>query len=193
MPGESYTYRFLKWQSGTFFYHAGDPIQAILGLLGPMVILPRTVQQVPDPDAIMVLQQWEIPQPSPGELEAGIYKPRKFDINPNFFTINGKAFPSTSPIKTDYGEKVRIRFVNKSSSSHSMHVHGHDFRVVEIDGFSCDEWLDTLNVPSGRRAAIEFNSINPGRWPINGTKSFHQTHNGVSPGGMISRIIYSKD
>lgn len=189
-PGESYTYQIPAWQSGTFFYHAGDPIQTIQGLVGPLVILPKNEHYLPSKDIIMVLQQWEIPQPHPGKIEKGVFQPEKFDINPNFFTINGKAFPSTSPINIDYGDKVRMRFVNKSSSSHSMHVHGHDFQLIEVDGFLRNEWLDTLNVPSGRRASIEFQTTNPGRWPINGTKSFHQTNNGMAPGGMISRLIY---
>jgi FtsP/CotA-like multicopper oxidase with cupredoxin domain len=190
MPGESYTYQFVAWQSGTFFYHAGDPIQAMLGLLGPMVVLPNYDQQAPDQDIILVLQQWDIPQPKKGEVKAGAYKPEKFDMNPNFFTINGKSFPATSPIYTNYGQKVRVRFINKSSNSHSMHVHGHDFNVIEVDGFGRNEWLDTVNVPSGRRVSVEFTCVNPGRWPINGTKSFHQTNNGVAPGGMITRLMY---
>jgi len=111
-------------------------------------------------------------------------------VNPNFFTINGKAFPSTSPLNTKYGDKIRIRFINKSNAAHSMHVHGHDFRLIEIDGFPRYKHFDTLNVPSGRRRSIEFISNNPGIWPINGTKTFHQTNNGVTPGGMITRLHY---
>lgn len=71
-----------------------------------------------------------------------------------------------------------------------MHVHGHDFLVVSINGFPWKEYDDTINVASGRRFDIEFDSNNPGIWPINGTKTFHQSNNGVSPGGMITRLIY---
>lgn len=125
-----------------------------------------------------------------GKIEKGVYKPKKFNTNPNFFTINGKAFPETSPLFTQFGKKIRIRFINKSSASHSMHVHGHDFRIAEVDGFPRNQFLDTLNVPSGRRSSIEIWSNNPGIWPINGTKTFHQTNNGVVPGGMTTRLIY---
>jgi manganese oxidase len=60
----------------------------------------------------------------------------KFDLQPNYFTINGKALPSTESVYTSFGEK-RMRFVNKSSTSHSMHVH--DLELVELDVFPRNE------------------------------------------------------
>lgn len=196
MPGESFTYQFFAWQAGTFFYHSSMGQQTAQGLIGAFIVLPRDsdidASKLPYSDYIMLLQQWEIPQPSLGEVYPGTYEPNKFDRNPNFFTINGKAFPSTGSIYTRYGEKIRIRFINKSSNSHSMHVHGHDFAVVAVDGFSRYEYDDTINVASGRRLDIEFITQNPGIWPINGTKTFHQSNNGVSPGGMITRLIYEE-
>lgn len=189
-PGESYTYRFNAWQAGTFFYHSGNIMQTSQGMLGGFIVLPNVDEDLPDRDYTLILQQWELPQPKKGEIHPGVFKPNKFDTNPNFFTINGKAFPSTTPLYTQYGEKIRIRFINKSSSSHSMHVHGHDFRLNEVDGFIRNQYLDTLNVPSGQRSSILICSNNPGLWPINGTKTFHQTNNGVAPGGMTTRLIY---
>ena len=131
-----------------------------------------------------------MPQPDIGKVYPGTFKPNKFDQKPNFFTINGKAFPDTEPIMTRLGEKVRIRFINKSSSSHSMHLHGHDFKVVEVNGFPRKNMYDdTINVASGQRVEIEFVSNNPGTFPLNGTKTFHQTNNGETPGGMITKLI----
>lgn len=194
MPGQKFTYKFLAWQAGTFFYHSTMEHQTAQGLMGAFLVLPKeesiASMDIPYQDYILVLQQWEIPQLQLGKVYTGIYEPNKFDRNPNFFTINGKAFPDTSPLFTRCGEKIRIRFINKSSSSHSMHVHGHDFVVVAIDGFPKKELDDTINVASGRRIDIEFLSNNPGIWPINGTKTFHQSNNGESPGGMITRLAY---
>jgi FtsP/CotA-like multicopper oxidase with cupredoxin domain len=90
-----------------------------------------------------------------------------------------------------YGEKIRIRFISKTSTSHSMHIHGHDFKIMTIDGFDKDNlWDDTINLASGKRIDVEFIANNPGIWPINGTKTFHQSNNGEAPGGMVTRIIY---
>jgi manganese oxidase len=191
-PGESYTYKFKAWQSGTFFYHSGNPLHISLGMMGPFIVLPRNPPVIPDRDYVIVMQQWELPQPKKGKIEPGTYKPEKFDVNPNFFTFNGKAYPETTSLTTKLGEHMRIRLINKSNASHSIHVHGHDFRLSEIDGFERNEFQDTLNVPSGQRCAIDFIANNPGRWPINGTKTFHQTNNGVSPGGMITKLQYEK-
>lgn len=196
-PGESYVYQFPAWQAGTFFYHAGDPSQIPQGLLGPFIVLPNenrlTGGEIPFRDYVLVLQQWDIPQEELGEITPGVYKPKKFDTNPNFFTINGKAFPDTTGLKTKYGEKIRIRFINKSSAAHSMHVHGHDFQVVSVNGFPRYQMFDdTINVASGQRIDIEFMSTNPGTFPINGTKTFHQTNNGKTPGGMITKLIYNQ-
>lgn len=194
--GQSYVYQFSAWQAGTFFYHAPNPLDITQGLLGPLVILPNeetiaSNDQIPFLDYILVLQQWQLAQPKLGKVTPGTFKPSKFDPNPNFFTINGKSFPDTEPLYTKYGEKIRIRFINKSSSSHSMHLHGHDFRVVEVNGFPrYNIFDDTINIASGQRIDIEFVSNNPGPFPLNGTKTFHQTNNGETPGGMVTRLIY---
>lgn len=189
-PGEKFTYQFQAWQSGTFFYHSGNPLHISLGMVGGFIVLPNDYVEIPSQDHVLILQQWEIDQPEIGKVAPGTYKPKKFDVKPNFFTINGKAFPDTLPINTKWGEKIRLRFINKSNASHAMHVHGHDFKLIEVDGFSRDEYLDTINIPSGRRSSIEFWTNNPGVWPINGTKTFHQTNNGVTPGGMIKKLVY---
>lgn len=193
-PGESFTYKFLCWQAGTFFYHSSEAFQVSQGLLGVFIVLPSddsiNHDTIPDQDIPLLIQQWEVPQPQLGKVYPGFYKPDKFDRNPNFFTINGKCFPETTPLYVKYGEKIRIRFITKSSTSHSMHIHGHDFKVVSVDGFSRDLWDDTINLASGKRIDVEFKTKNPGIWPINGTKTFHQTNNGESPGGMITRLIY---
>lgn len=194
MPGESYTYKFFAWQSGTFLYHSAKENQIAQGLMGAFIVLPADdeidTNDIPFKDYVLVLQQWQVNQPELGKVYYGTYKPEMFDVNPNFFTINGKAFPNTTPLYTKYGAKIRIRFINKSSNSHTMHIHGHDFVIVEADGFPKKEFDDTIDIASSRRIDIELLSNNQGVWPINGTKTFHQSNNGESPGGMITRLIY---
>ena len=118
MPGESFTYQFLAWQAGTFVYYSTMEQQAALGLIGAFIVLPaenNRDKEIPYVDYVLLLQQWEIPQPSLGKVYPGIYKPNIYSRYPNYFTMNGKAFPNTSPLYTKYGEKVRIRFINKSN------------------------------------------------------------------------------
>lgn len=191
-PGESFTYEFIAWQSGSFFYHSSNPQQESNGLIGGFIVLPKNQIELPYRDYLLFIQQWEIDQPPVGEIEPGVFKPKSFNRNPNFFTINGKCFPETSPLTTKYGERVRVRFINNSNMSHTMHIHGHDFAVVAEDAFKRKiQMMDTINLPSGKRFDIEFLSANPGVWPLNGTRPFHKTNNGISPGGMLTRLIYT--
>ncbi|MDC3418163.1 hypothetical protein [Aquibacillus salsiterrae] len=39
---------------------------------------------------------------------------------------------------------------------------------------------------------VELIANNPGKWPINGTKTFHQSNNGHTPGGMSTQLIYNE-
>jgi manganese oxidase len=44
---------------------------------------------------------------------------------PNFFTINGKAYPETETIRMRVGEKLRVRFLGTHNTVvHPMHIHG---------------------------------------------------------------------
>lgn len=194
-PRESYTYKFFCWQSGPFFYHSSDVFQVSQGLLGAFIVLPAEEYIIPNTiphhDYILLMQQWDIPLPEIGKVFPGIHKVHQFDQNPNLFTINGKDFPDTTPLYFRFGEKVRIRFITKSSASHAMHLHGHDFRIIAEDGFPRPGWFDdTVDVSSGKRIDVELIANNPGIWPLNGTKTFHQSNNGEAPGGMIIKIIY---
>jgi FtsP/CotA-like multicopper oxidase with cupredoxin domain len=141
MPGTSHTYEFCCWQSGTFFYHSSKEFQVSQGLIGAFIVLPSeeslSYNMVHDREFILLLQQWEIPQqPQLRKVVPGVFELNKFDRNPNFFTINRKAFPITSPLLVRYGEHIKLRFINKSSQSHSMHTHGHDFIVTKVDEFA---------------------------------------------------------
>ncbi|MDF0725899.1 multicopper oxidase domain-containing protein [Cytobacillus sp. S13-E01] len=196
-PGESYTYKFQAWQVGTFFYHSTENFQENLGLVGAFLVLPNNNYthpvMLPDRDYTLIVQQWQIEQPELGKVFPGTYKPIKYGIQPNFFTINGKCYPETTPLHTTFGERLRIRFINKSSSSHSMHTHGHDFNIVEVDGFPRTGMMDdTISLASGKRIDVEILANNPGKWPINGTKTFHESNNGHAPGGMITQLIYDE-
>jgi manganese oxidase len=190
-PGKSFTYQFTAWQSGTFFYHSSNPKQESNGLVGAFIVLPNDITQMPEHDYVLLVQQWEIDQPELGEIQPGTYKPKNFNRNPNFFTFNGKSFPETTPLTTRYGEKIRVRWINNSNQGHTMHIHGHDFEVVGEDAFQRKgKMMDTINVAPGKRFDIEFAANNPGVWPVNGTKPFHKTNNGISPGGMLTRLKY---
>jgi FtsP/CotA-like multicopper oxidase with cupredoxin domain len=53
-----------------------------------------------------------------------------FDV----WTINGKAYPETDPLRLRRGDRVHVRFLNTSMKAHPMHLHGQSFKVLAVNG-----------------------------------------------------------
>lgn len=87
---------------------------------------------------------------------------------PNYFTINRHAFPSTETISVKLGQRIRLRLIGVGQFIHPMHLHGMSFQVVAIDGHPVPEadvqTRDTLSVPPGERYDIEFIATETGTW-----------------------------
>jgi FtsP/CotA-like multicopper oxidase with cupredoxin domain len=107
----------------------------------------------------------------------------------NLFTINGRSFPDTEPIKVKRGERVRLRLINGGTSTiHPMHLHGHQFKIVAVDGNAVPPIAqltrNTLPIHPGETYDIEFTANNPGTWLFH----CHELHH--ADGGMIVPIVY---
>ncbi|HEX4568912.1 MAG TPA: multicopper oxidase domain-containing protein, partial [Dongiaceae bacterium] len=51
------------------------------------------------------------------------------------WSLNGVAWtPAVPPLPISKGERVELVLVNKTPMPHPMHLHGHEYQVVEIDG-----------------------------------------------------------
>lgn len=80
------------------------------------------------------------------------------------WAFNGMAdMPETSLIEADRGETIRIAMTNDTAWPHAMHLHGHHFRRIGVDG-TVGPLRDTLLVPRGEKAEIAFVADNPGDW-----------------------------
>jgi FtsP/CotA-like multicopper oxidase with cupredoxin domain len=91
------------------------------------------------------------------------------------WSINNVAWtPQTPPLPIAAGERVQLVFVNKTMMSHPMHLHGHTFQVVEIDGQPLLGALhDTVLVPPSARVAVVFDANNPGYWALHCHLLYH--------------------
>jgi len=90
------------------------------------------------------------------------------------WTINGAAYPNNNSLNIKSGERVGIAFTNSTSMGHPMHLHGHDFQVVEIDGEKVSGALrDTLTVPPGSKMTVAFDADNVGVWPMHCHLLYH--------------------
>jgi FtsP/CotA-like multicopper oxidase with cupredoxin domain len=78
------------------------------------------------------------------------------------------------PLPIAKGERVELVFVNQTPMPHPMHLHGHEFQVVEIDGKRFPGAVrDTVLVPPGRRVVVAFDANNPGLWALHCHLLYH--------------------
>jgi len=197
--GGIYRYEFTAVQSGTFFYHSHDHVdrQQALGLYGAMLIEPSRPEPalVADHEYTIQLQEWlmreGITYPAM-PMEGGM---------PNYFTINGRAYPSTDTIHMKVGETVKVRFIGSNSGFiHPMHIHGGPFEVVARDGETLapgQRFLaDTINVGPGQRYDVIWKALKPGMWMIHCHISHHTTNNNTETdggGGLMMHIKVAGD
>jgi FtsP/CotA-like multicopper oxidase with cupredoxin domain len=82
--------------------------------------------------------------------------------------------PETPPLPVAQGERVEILFVNQTPMPHPMHLHGHEFQVVEINEQTLPGAVrDTVLVPPGHRVLIAFDANNPGTWALHCHLLYH--------------------
>jgi FtsP/CotA-like multicopper oxidase with cupredoxin domain len=185
-PGGSYTYEFTAKDAGTFFYHTHvrEDRQLMAGLSGPFIVDPRSPRGKADLDYTIMLQEWRI-NPQTGRT----WPAMPAMAEPNFFTINGKAFPATDTLEVKKGARVRLRFIGAGQFVHPMHVHGFPFKIVATDGHpvppAAQLTKDTVNVAPGERYDVEFVADEPGTWILHCHIPHHLTNADISPGGLI--------
>ena len=185
-PGETFTYEFTARPAGTYMYHShyeGDR-QVSAGLYGAFIIDPATPEaNPPDVDVTLMLSEWLMRD---GMTYAAM---PMAGMEPNYFTINGKSFPSTQTINVQVGQRVRIRFIGIGQFIHPMHLHGMPFTIVATDGHPVPEasrlTKDTLTVAPGERYDVEFVATKPGQWMLHCHILHHTTNNNVEPGGLM--------
>jgi FtsP/CotA-like multicopper oxidase with cupredoxin domain len=85
--------------------------------------------------------------------------------------INGVIFDTAKPrgqaaqVRVKKGQRVAVKFINETGMSHPMHLHGHSFQMIEINGKSQNGALrDTILVPPKMSVTVAFDANNPGTW-----------------------------
>jgi FtsP/CotA-like multicopper oxidase with cupredoxin domain len=83
------------------------------------------------------------------------------------------------------GERAEVTMFNMSMMSHPMHLHGHHFQVVAIDGRRFSGAVrDTVHIPPHRAVTVAFDAGNPGEW------AFHCHHLYHMAAGMTTSLNY---
>jgi len=193
-PGDSFTYKFTAEPSGTFWYHCHVNVNehvTLRGMFGPFIVRPKNptaLEKTVTKDFILMLSDWEsayAEKPGFGGVPGGVF---------DYFTINGKSYPDTQPLRVNKGDVVRMRFIGAGEQVHSIHLHGHVMKIAFKDGFPLANPIsgDTVSISPGERYDVIFTADNPGRWMIHDHVDSH-TMNGNRPmGGIMSVLEYNE-
>ena len=192
-PGGTFVYDFVARTPGTHMYHChvNSPHHVDMGMYGAIIVEPRDTRSEPkvNHDVVLMLDEWIIDDVS-GD-HATMSHPRLLK-DANYFTINGKSFPATAPLKVKEGERIRLRLINIGYLMHSMHLHGHAGYITHMDGHRLREPLpkDTIAIAPGERTDFVFTADNPGTWLFHDHIIPFVTNDGDYPGGLAMAIVY---
>lgn len=100
--------------------------------------------------------------------------------------MNGAIFGEHEPLAVRRGERVEITFVDETTMAHPMHLHGHHFQVIAINGEPHHQGAirDTVLVPARGSVTIAFDAGNPGLWALHCHHLYHMA------GGMMTHLVY---
>ena len=135
LEGDSFTYRFVAEQVGTYWYHTHQVSHELVrrGLLGGLVVTPRGDDPA-DVDALAVVHHY------------GGHR-----------TINGDE--GDVSVAAASGETVRVRVVNTDNGPMPVWVSGLPYRVLAVDGTEVNEPTmvngESVLVTAGGRADLE--------------------------------------
>ena len=107
-------------------------------------------------------------------------------MKPYSWSLNGETWPHITPLMLQKGQRVEIEMVNHSMMAHPMHLHGHAFQVIAVNGRPIQGAMrDTVLVtPMMGSVRIAFDANNPGRWPLHCHNLYHMTT------GMMTEVRY---
>ncbi len=91
----------------------------------------------------------------------------------------------SNALRVKHGQRIEIALKNMSMMAHPMHLHGHHFQVVAIDGKRfVGAVRDTVFVPPKADVTIGFDADNPGHWPLHCHNLYHMA------AGMMTYVSY---
>jgi FtsP/CotA-like multicopper oxidase with cupredoxin domain len=106
-------------------------------------------------------------------------------MSPYAWAIDGAMWPDYRPLHVRTGERVEVEMVNLTGMAHPMHLHGHVFQVIALQGKPVTGAMrDTVIVPANGSVTVAFDADNPGRWLFHCHNLYHMAT------GMMSALVY---
>lgn len=192
-PGESYTYRFVADKPGSLWYHCHVNVAehvGLRGMWGPLIVEPKDpipLEKEVTHDAILMFSGWasEVAH----EYGSGSAPGTLLD----YFSINGKSFPMTAPIRVKEGDLLRMRLF-AATIPVAFHLHGHDMLITHKDGKAIPHPYEVDVVPMlpGQRVDVMVRMDNPGLWMTHDHVDHHTTSGGREHGGSMLVVEYEE-
>lgn len=98
------------------------------------------------------------------------------------WSINGIKYEDADPIRLQYGERVRFKFVNETMMTHPMHLHGM-WSILDVGAGQLNPIKHTVSVQPGTTVYMETEVDAPGQWAFHCHLSYH------AAAGMFRKII----
>jgi len=114
---------------------------------------------------LVTLNYGMLRDPKKTTLTKGPWKELKFDLTGNMnryvWSLNNKTLSESDKILIKKGENVRIILFNNSMMRHPIHLHGHDFRVLNGQG-EYAPMKNVIDIMPMERDTIEFKASEAG-------------------------------
>ena len=118
-----------------------------------------------DNTTLVTLNYGMLRSPEKTTLPAGTIRELKFDLTGNMnryvWTLNNKTVSESDKIMIKKGENLRIVLFNNSMMRHPMHLHGHDFRLLNGQG-EYAPMKNIIDIMPMERDTIEFAAAEDG-------------------------------
>jgi FtsP/CotA-like multicopper oxidase with cupredoxin domain len=99
--------------------------------------------------------------------------------------LNGKPSAHETLFGVRLGERIAIMMHNMTQMAHPMHLHGHHFQVIDINGERIAGAVrDTVLVPPKAAVTVAFDADNPGNWALHCHHLYHMN------AGMMGAVAY---
>lgn len=98
------------------------------------------------------------------------------------WSINGVKFEDAEPLRLQYGERVKIRFINETMMAHPMHLHGM-WSLLNVGAKGDNPTKHVINVNPNTEVTFDVEVDEPGEW------AFHCHIFNHASAGMFLKVI----
>ena len=102
------------------------------------------------------------------------------------WTLNGKKFTDTSPINLEYGERVRLTFINDTMMAHPMHLHGMFVQLENGQPIAKLPNKHVVIVAPGDTYSALLTADEAGEWAFHCHLLYHMM------AGMMTKVVVAK-